>query len=299
MRGDGCDCPDCDGDPCGCDVPAPTLKCDSVSASKTKCGFSEFTDAPSTPPKIYRTKSQTGTVNAPVYTGEVCFMADCEEHINTWSGSKTYARSSCSVTDTRKVTVESYYSDTCGDCGNAVDESWGADEAQPPATDPVEDYAQTLWILDSSYCESVAGYEGYDGPTVTNTQKTYNIYAGCSSGTVTVTLSDEYTTAELISDTESALSSYPGTWTGTCSSYRNLPTDETVYSIRRFKYKFLIPELPEGTTCYRITWKEGGTDKSYDWDGSATETPVYGPVLEPASNGSVAITDVVASYDCP
>lgn len=56
-----------------------------------------------------------------------------------------------------------------------------------------------------------------------------------------VHLSNEYTTAMLVSNTITALPPYPGTFTGTCSAYRNLSSDETSYNIRRFRYKFTFP----------------------------------------------------------
>jgi hypothetical protein len=78
---------------------------------------------------------------------------------------------------------------------------------------------------------------------------------------------------------------------------RDLSADETDYAIQRFKYKFVLPDL-EGYDCYRIEWMEGSTAKSYQWNGTDTETPVYGPVNEPASNGTIEITDIVYSCEC-
>ena len=85
------------------------------------------------------------------------------------------------------------------------------------------------------------------------------------------------------------LPAYPNSWNGECSSYRNLDSDEITCTIRRFRYKFQLPNM-SGITAYGITWNEGGVAKSYTWDGSASETPVY-TVTEPSINGIKEITD--------
>jgi hypothetical protein len=112
------------------------------------------------------------------------------------------------------------------------------------------------------------------------------------------TLSNEYTTEMLIANTEAALPPYPGTFTGTCSAYRDLSSDETSYTIRRFRYKFTFPA---GTQPFVIHWVErfspngGGppsdTQQSEEISIGATESSVH-EVLEPNSNGTTTIEDV-------
>ena len=158
-----------------------------------------------------------------------------------------------------------------------------------------------MWDVNCGGTTSVGLY-GCSGPTVIST--TVQEYAtppcgsaGAGGSNVTLTLSDEYTTAQLIADVVADLPSYPGTYAGTCSSLRDLSSNELTYSIRRFKYKFILPDLT-GFSCYKIAWLEGATAKSYFWNGTDTETPEYGPVDEPASNGTVGISSVVATCDC-
>jgi len=84
------------------------------------------------------------------------------------------------------------------------------------------------------------------------------------------------TTADLITRTESAIPAYPDTWTGTCSSYRNLSGDETSYSARQHKWRIAHP--PSGT-CYLKVWlqqvetPENGSPTitaldPYEWTGT-------------------------------
>jgi hypothetical protein len=113
------------------------------------------------------------------------------------------------------------------------------------------------------------------------------------SGVVTDQLSNEYTTNQLISHTQSLLPAYPNTWNGACLASRDLEVNELTYSISRFRYKFSLPVLT-GYTTYQITWMEGSTPRTYNWNGSDVETPVY-TANEPATNGSYTITAIVAS----
>jgi len=139
-------------------------------------------------------------------------------------------------------------------------------------------------------------------PSATATVKTYTGDGACygtfpnhqHTGTGTLTLSDEFTTAQLIAQVAAALGGYPGTWAGDCTAYRNLTADEFTYTIRKFRYRFALPTLT-GFTTYKITWTEGATAREYIWDGSATETGVY-EVAVPGSNGTAgAITGITAS----
>ncbi len=291
-----CPCRPAVCDPC---CPAAVIYCDYISASLTKCGFAEF-GTPSSPPKKYRTKAQTGGLTNSCDFGGPNEQTDA----SFWYGDITYARGSCAITDTRYLRVGVTLGTDVGNCfgvrdfaGEKADDLSGGDSK-----------GCYMWATD---CATVTLYalQGCctgTGTIVSTTVKTYADNScppfGCEDGTVTgptvtVTLSNEYTTAHLIADTISALPSYPGTFStsGSCSSYRNLSSDELTYSLRRFKYKFILPDLT-GIECYKITWLEGATPREYEWNGTDTETPVYGPVEEPASNGSVFINTIV--FDC-
>jgi hypothetical protein len=118
-------------------------------------------------------------------------------------------------------------------------------------------------------------------------------------------LSDEYTTAILIANTENALPPYPGTFTGTCSAYRNLSSDESSYSIRRFRYEFTFDAATESFVIHwveRFTPADNGppsdTSRCEQVPVDATETSIY-EVLEPSSNGTITIEDVYVEAAAP
>lgn len=112
------------------------------------------------------------------------------------------------------------------------------------------------------------------------------------------TLSNEFTTADLIADTEAGLPGYSdefdcdGTFLSgqgcTCSAFRDLEANETSYTIRRFKHKF---SLAGGVTGLAIYWDEIFTPTS----GSPTDTARSGAVattyevLEPTANGTTSL----------
>lgn len=273
-------------DSCAGGCTAPTLACDSISASLTKCGFDEF-GTPSSPPKVYLGKTQSGGLDDSAYNPGYTYY-------NQWSGSFLY-NSDCSTnTDTRALDV------AIGDGCSATKTITGTGGQIDYEFSPGNPNGLYVWDLDCSGTTSVQLY-GCSGPTVISTTVMEYAQTGCGTSTggstVTLTLNNEYTTATLISNTVAALPSYPNTFTGTCSSYRNLSSDELTYSIRRFKYKFILPTLT-GCSAYAISWMEGSTPKSYTWNGTDTETPVYGPVLEPAGNGTVGITSISVTCTC-
>ncbi len=272
--------PDSNGDCCACrpavctdcTCPAPTLRCDSISASLTKCGFDEWSGHVSSPPKIYLTTTLSGTLTAQHTADALCALCN-DKTTYAYSGTCSFARPSCSETDTGNQHVVPY--PDCVTPGSSSD----SDVCDlPPLAGFTDSYTSTVHTQTGDGCDGGVPSENF-------------------TGSATATLSSEYTTALLISDTVAALPSYPGTFSGTCSSLRNLSSDELTYSIRRFKYKFVLPDLT-GFSCYSISWMEGSTPRSYTWNGTDTETPVYGPVNEPGSNGTVDITGITASCVC-
>jgi hypothetical protein len=71
------------------------------------------------------------------------------------------------------------------------------------------------------------------------------------------TYSNEYTTAQLKTNTVAALPAYDGDWNDTAGSYADLTTDELTYSIResRYRLRFKIPTV--GTALnFRAIWVE-------------------------------------------
>jgi hypothetical protein len=266
----------------------PTLTCRSRSASKSKCGFGTF--VPSTPPKRYLTKSYSGaatvTLNVNTLDEEGNVIAYCQDQACytsvTWSGAETYNRTTDCIgggSDTFTVTAS-------GDCGEVC---------------PVENDFPCGWNGSPSDTETVRTHlpEGCAPGAIYNTE---------GSGSLVETLSDEFSTSMLSGDVDAAMAALAWSgWGGTCEAYLNISADELTITKREFQYKFTLPTLGAGL-CYQITWverftPEGGgsptdTARTYDWDGSATETPVYS-VSAPAVDGTTSIESVAASCVCP
>jgi hypothetical protein len=129
--------------------------------------------------------------------------------------------------------------------------------------------------------------------SVSSTSTVYTITF--SIGTMVATLSSEYTTAMLISNTIGALPAYDNDFNDTCQASRNLLSDESSYSISRFRYKFKWA-TPLAVAC-RICWlvrtsfTGGGTSNVQMCENvpaGATESTVH-EALEPSSNGTVTV----------
>jgi hypothetical protein len=81
----------------------------------------------------------------------------------------------------------------------------------------------------------------------------------------TVSYEDEFTTALLITKTENALPSWPGTYsTSSCTAFRNLSPDQTSLTLREARYRFEIAAAHDRdiTVTYqtRFTPEAGGGD---------------------------------------
>ena len=241
----------------------PILKCDDIFAIGYKFAFEEYA-SPSSPPKIYLRRSGSGTMNEYVYGGQ----PSCSGPITSapswaYSGYQEYNLDGSLI-------IDSIMENGNPSGGSIV----------PPCG--VSSTGQCL-------------------PVITRTAKTFTGDGSCYSsypafyytGTVVDQLSNEYTTSMLIAHTESLLPGYPNTWDGACTASRDLEVNELTYSISRFRYKFLLPVLT-GYTTYQISWLEGSTPRTYNWDGHSTETSVY-TAYEPSTNDSYTITAIVAS----
>lgn len=240
----------------------PVLRCDSIEATHSKFGFGENAGYESTPPKIYLRLTASGTSTQNQWTGPDCTTTPLPDNVNAFSGYQEYDEDAALIADGIAVngTVIPGAGNLPVPCGTL--------ECIPVDT------ATTRTYTGDGIC-----YNGYPAFKYT--------------GTVVGTFSDEFTTTELIAKAVSNLPSYPGTWDGDCSAYRDLDADELAYTLRRFKYKFELPDLT-GFTTYRIDWMEGSTARYYTWNGTDTETGVY-TVAEPGTNGFIYITAVEAS----
>lgn len=110
-------------------------------------------------------------------------------------------------------------------------------------------------------------------------------------------LSVEYTTALLTSNTQGALPTYDDDFNDATSAIRDLDGDELNLTIQRFKPKFTFAAQATGFTI--------GYNEHFVPDvGSPTDTPrtvavgmgdteaIGDEVLEPATNGTITITDI-------
>ncbi len=269
--------------------PMPTLKIDIITASKTKCGYDEFSGYVSSPPKIYLTKTFAGDARRTEYALSSCFTChDFERWV--YSGSNSYSRPSCTETKSASAARHTETNPSTNDCTDHLDSTYSAFDDILTAT-------ISGLSVGTAFGESFSATE----------HRLTGIFVSCDTATnqrtsgtdITCTLSAEYTTTTLISDVQAALpASYPGTFagTGTSVAVTQLTTDELTYSEQRGKYKWVLPSLT-GIGSYSFTWKEGGVSKSYTWNGTDTETALSAEIIA-GLNASVDITDLVVTCGC-
>lgn len=240
----------------------PVLMCDSIEASFSKAGFTENTGYISNPPRYYRRLSASGTMTQELFAGPDCTTTPLPNNVEAYSGFQEYDNDGNLVVDA--IAINGVVIPGIGNL--------------PVSCDTVE-----CIPVDTSTTR-----------TYTGNQVCYNGFPAFKYvGSVVSTFSNEFTTAELITLTVAELPAYPGSFNGVCSAFRDLESNEITYTIRRFKYKFQLPNLT-GFLTFQIDWLEGGTARTYVWNGSDTETGVY-TVNEPVGNGIIQITNVVIS----
>jgi hypothetical protein len=293
--------------PCAecCECPSVTVERKSRSASKTKCGFSEFSGFASSPPKRYLTDTWSGTSES-TNRYDTCSGTVQQLQRHTASGSVDFS-SGC--VGSGSITFTSLY--------ESYDRS-GATTSTLSYTDTLTpSYVLSSLGVPGSACPTSSGY------TTTSTTKRANDIA-CSSpdnfactGGITSTLSSEYTTATLISSTVAALPAYGAFSVASPSASRNLSTDELSYAIAEavYRFRFKVPKVGSGST-YIIKWverfsPEGGgavtdTVKNYTWSGTipggydATDSATW-PISDeftlavPATDGTVAIACITVT----
>ncbi len=116
----------------------------------------------------------------------------------------------------------------------------------------------------------------------------------CFSSQV-ATLSDLFSAADLIAETEAALPAYDGDYNDPCIASRNLAADFSSYSISRLKYKFTWDEplTKDCKVCWIIRTTLSGGDPTDEFicetvSAGSTESSVH-EVLEPSSNGTISV----------
>ena len=241
------DCPDCKPSPCDPCCPGFSVTYRSRSASRTKCGHPEF-GTPSSPPKIYYNKTQSGGINQASGSGTTQ-----EDTYNTWSGTHSFAIFTCSETDDRQVVIRRVLgSDVGGPC----------DDSQTTTGFPGQADAYGEWAAVDNGCAllqlttncnpgSAASVDSCcvagSGTVVSPTVKTFADPANCGLGgvsgsVVTVTLSSEYTTVQLQADVGSAvLAATWGSFSGTQdSAFWENSVDELTSDIRQSEFKVTL-----------------------------------------------------------
>ena len=260
--------------------PNPTFVSRTASASKTKCGLDEYPGYVSSPPKIFSRITLGGTLTFTEWSGAGCTGTCLTVTDIIHSGYCTVSRTSC----TDDVTLGQKNIKGYDDC------------------------ARTTLVVDDT-TENCTFFPDYTGPSFssafTNISRTVTSSDCEYTGSYTETLTDEYTTAQLIADALAAIPAFSGSYSaGAQTALNDLTSDEVTASLRSMQYKFTLPTLT-GYTAYRIDWAEvftptvgapTSTAKSYIWDLSASETPAY-TITAPSTEGSTAvvITGITAS----
>lgn len=289
--------------------PTATLVCDSVSASKSKCGFTEY-GTPSSPPKYYLTDT---------YLGESTVSACCsgvDPTVDCFTGNDEHADRIYTVDPATCATTVDYPS-AIADATHNYDYRTHCNGSRD-LLGPYGEFTGSYTVISTTLKKRIIA------------DRTRNCSAcpggGAGSGTLhdfdQHTLTDEYTTADLKSNVESALPSYcgvygcsghgnpPCTLAGqgcSCSATYNLSSNETNFTLQRVKYKFTIS--PPACAGMIVAWKEHfvaspsgtvtDTAKTWTATGDETETPVY-TIPDPTVNGTTTITDITVNCDdCP
>lgn len=260
IRDSDCGCA-CSDDPCvPVDPPLPILKINRVQGAKTKCAttFPEWPGYVSTPPKRYLKTTLSGSLTIKK-TDPFCGSCS-EQYIDSYSGACIIDRINCTF---QNLGTLSEYTDDCfGNYPNTVDYNTCGISASLDLG------------ISTSYSLTTAYYTGIGCAPNGN--------GYFSTGIAYAVLSDEYTTAQLITDATNKIPNYPNSFITNialnCASIE-IDNDQFDCIISQFKYKFQIPSL-SGYTNYIISWyDEYGNPMSYSWNGTDTETPVYGPVV--------------------
>ncbi len=284
-------CPEC------CECTAPAIEWDSRSASKTKCGFFQNIGYPTA---RYLKREWTGEHRASNFN-----FAGC-------STETTFCRT---IYGGQNI----YDQEECG-CTNLI-----------TATFSMDSTSCTPGLVINYACDAIFsfGSGSFDSAILSATTQTATGNGICfdsggpappsnTTGVATETLSDEYTTTDLLANTLAALPAFDDDLNDTAGSFANLTTDELTYSIResRYRFRFKIPKVGRGT-CYKITWVERFTPTSGDpvdtercaiWDGEVPADydpadpdtyPIIGdgtnPYFElpiPEDNGTTTVEDI-------
>lgn len=236
------DCPDC------CVCPSPIIEWDSVSVSQAKYGFTEY-GAASTPPKRYTLELANGTFSSTASSASFEYISAGYE-ISRATGIQLYsAGNACKINGLLCDRLAVFVPDSAssGNCNGVAVTGRSQISSRPRSTD-----------------DCTSGLEGGDGYSawlayISAQSSTSKTWTGCSeggtSGTVTVALTDEFTTADLKALAVASMAAFDEDWNDTAGTLAALSTDELTYVLRDSRYRFRVPLHKIGTgKCYRIRW---------------------------------------------
>lgn len=264
----GTNCVDC----CAC--PDATLRWETRSASGSKCGAVEMPGFVSFPPKIFRELIFVDMVMSALGPPEIGVCdpegSGSDGYIGYINGTLSYPFD-CSPSYCDGVLAFDFVRfGGSRTFSTEVDLSylWGSDRRFGSAI--VGIVCSGTGVCGGEY--AVGGTVGSVTPTYSSNilaEYTFPIGGG---GTVngTITLGNEYLTADLITNTIAELpADYPLT---TAGASRNLSDDETSFSVREGKYywRFPVPNAGYGRR-YVIRWVERFQPE--DEEGAPTDTP--------------------------
>lgn len=277
----------CDPNPCGA-CPSIEMTCDSISASKTKCGYDDGSGSVFLSKVNVTTWFATSTIGG----GQFC-EGDLEARLDFFSSGE--------VTFFTTTRVEP---STCIEGSPECETDGGTLVVDRQQTGDHEEKCDTFYTPCQDH--SVAPACGSITPALSG-----GYYVGDPCGPLpvigpftTLAYENEYTTDMLKGITVDALPAYSGLYTGgACASSTYLSDDEKTYSIQRSKPKFSFAPSPiDFLLCYNEVFTPAGgggggtTTNTQCLSVSAGQTEVFGPeLLEPSTNGTTSIRDITCT----
>jgi hypothetical protein len=256
----------CKTTPCATCCPEITgVDCRTRSASKSKCGWDEF-GAPSSPPKKYLVLTQSGSIG-------FRYEDDTYSSTTTYTGAGTYSRPDCSYNDTGAANTAAANGCSFSEAIAVYTLADSVNISQAPGGLPscltTSACSNSAWNIASTTVASMAG-------TVVCAPAT-------GSGSITLTLSSEYTTNLLYDDTLAALSAASfGSYSGDCDgSLFTMSGDEWTITLRECEYRISFSgPLPTGATLGWDLFTDGVQTGAggASLPPGATEYSVFAPV---------------------
>lgn len=281
-----------------------TVTCDTISASKTKCGFSVYSGTDNTK-YLTQTIQSNGHCSFSPPPGESSPATGDWNSMATYTYDTTSCTSSCTSGSGSGHTNVPWTGAVCN--SGSLSASCGGQSSPCGATPSVVIDSSTLaWIAAPdcgtgiSFACFLYGLTG-GGQGATSQTLFYDRVIAPDEfvhATAAYSLSNPYPTAKLIEVTIASLPAFPGTFStpGPCAATRNLSSDESSFSVSRFIPKFSYMASPANRVVHYTQHSTVDGDTPMTLDAPANSTFVTGPeVYEPSSNGTVSITNATIS----